>query len=206
MPWQSARSLYAFCVIRGQSQRDCASKPRVASLRATLGGANPRPPTPTGLRRCGHNPGCNPVGVEVHSPMGSQGSSFLATLGLETESRRDSLFVLQSGNAYKEQGTAQRRHRFPTATDVLSISEAPSHDETEGRDGPFSDQLRSTGALQNANELPQRLLNCSLSLSRCAEGWAPCLEVQNQRWRRVRRHRYRNAKRARTKSSALFEF
>jgi hypothetical protein len=72
----------AFGIIRRQSQRDCASKPRVASLRAILGGAAPAPPTPTGLRQRGHKPGRNSAGVEVHSRIVSQGSSCLATLGL----------------------------------------------------------------------------------------------------------------------------
>ena len=47
--------------------------------------------TPTGLRLARRNDGRNPVGVETHSRRVSQGSSCLATLGFETESRWDSI-------------------------------------------------------------------------------------------------------------------
>src|SRR5438552_18334609 len=77
-----------------QSQRDCVFQTRVASLRATLGKQRNVSTTPTGLRLvswCGHLPsGCNPFVVVFLSTRLSQGSSSVATLGFEIESRWDS--------------------------------------------------------------------------------------------------------------------
>src|SRR5437879_986064 len=74
---------------RGESQRDYASKPRVARHELRWENVVRRLPTPTGLRPVRRARGHNPVGVVDFFLACTQGSSFLATLGWRTQSLWD---------------------------------------------------------------------------------------------------------------------